>query len=76
MWATAQQPVDNQGLYMVDRTTQMQDVLAPSEGCEFNSYMSFGVQGVHPQSTPLITVIRSLYKHPQITMNNVGQGAW
>jgi hypothetical protein len=76
MWATAQQPVDNQGLYMVDRTTQMQDVLAPSQGCEFNSYMSFGVQGVHPQSTPLITVIKSLYKHPQITMNNVGQGAW
>jgi hypothetical protein len=76
MWATVQQPVDNQGLYTVDRTTQMQDVLAPSEGCEFNSYMSFGVQGVHPQSTPLITVIKSLYKHPQITMNNVGQGAW
>ena len=76
MWATAQQPVDNQGLYMVDRTTQMQDVLAPSQGCEFNLYMSFGVQGVHPQSTPLITVIKSLYKHPQITMNNVGQGAW
>jgi hypothetical protein len=76
MWATAQEPVDNQGLYMVDRTTQMQDVLAPSQGCEFNSYMSFGVQGVHPQSTPLITVIKSLYKHPQITMNNVGQGAW
>lgn len=75
MWATAQQPVDNQGLYMVDRTTQMQDVLAPSQGCEFNSYMSFGVQGVHPQSTPLITVIKSLYKHPQITMNNIGQGA-
>jgi hypothetical protein len=75
MWATVQQPVDNQGLCMVDRTTQMQDVLAPSEGCEFNSYMSFGVQGVHPQSTPLITVIKSLYKHPQITMNNVGQGA-
>jgi hypothetical protein len=54
----------------------MQDVLAPSQGCEFNSYMSFGVQGVHPQSTPLITVIKSFYKHPQITMNNVGQGAW
>jgi hypothetical protein len=51
-------------------------VTAPTHGCEFNSYMSFGVQGVHPQSTPLITVIKSLYKHPQITMNNVGQGAW
>ena len=72
MWATAQQPVDNYELCMVARTTQMQDVLAPTHGCEFNSYMSFGVQGVHPQSTPLITVIKSLHKHPQITMNNVG----
>ena len=76
MWATAQQPVDNYELCMVARTTQLQDVLAPTHGCGFNSYMPFGVQGVHPQSTPLITVIKSLYKHPQITMNNVGQGAW
>ena len=76
MWARAQQPVDNYELCMVTRTTQLQDVLALVPGCEFNSYMSFGVQGVHPQSTPLITVIKSLYKHPQITMNNVGQGAW
>lgn len=76
MWATTQQPVDNSGLCTVARTTQLQDVLAPSQGCEFNSHMSFGVQGVHPQSTALITVIKSLYKHPQITMNNVGQGAW
>ena len=72
MWAKAQQPVDNYELCMVARTTQLQDVLALVPGCEFNSYMSFGVQGVHPQSTPLITVIKSLYKHPQITMNNVG----
>ena len=76
MWARAQQPVDNYELCMVARTTQLQDVFALVPGCEFNSYMSFGVQGVHPQSTPLITVIKSLYKHPQITMNNVGQGAW
>jgi hypothetical protein len=76
MWAKAQQPVDNYELCMVARTTQLQDVLALVPGCEFNSYMSFGVQGVHPQSTPLITVIKSLHKHPQITMNNVGQGAW
>ena len=76
MWARAQQPVDNYELCMVARTTQLQDVLALVPGCEFNSYMSFGVQGVHPQSTPLITVIKSLHKHPQITMNNVGQGAW
>ena len=76
MWATAQQPVDNRGLCTDDRTTQMQDVFAPSQGCEFDLHMSFGVQGVHPQSTTLITVIKSLNKHPQITMNNVGQGAW
>ena len=76
MWARAQQPVDNYELCMVARTTQLQDVFTRVPSCEFNSYMSFGVQGVHPQSTPLITVIKSLYKHPQITMNNVGQGAW
>ena len=61
---------------MVARTTQLQDVLSPSQGCGFNSYMSFDVQGVHPQSTPLITVIKSLYIHQQIKMNNVGQGSW
>ena len=75
MWATAQHPVDNRQLCTDARTTQLQDVLAASQGCGFNSYMSFGVQEVHPQSTPLITVIKSLYKHPQITMNNIGQGA-
>jgi hypothetical protein len=45
-------------------------------GCGDHLYMSFGVRGAHPQSTALITVIKSVYKHPQITMNNVGQGAW
>ena len=76
MWATTQQPVDNQELYTAVRTTQMQDVFATSQSCEDHFYMSFGVRGVHPQSTPLITVIKSLYKHSQITMDNVGQGAW
>ena len=76
MWATAQQPVDNQELYTAVRTTQLQDVLGDPQGCGDHLYMSFGICGVHPQSTPLITVIKSLYKHPQITMNNVGQGAW
>jgi hypothetical protein len=54
----------------------MQDVFATPQACEDRFHMSFGVRGVHPQSTPLITVIKSLYKHPQITMNNIGQGAW
>ena len=76
MWATPQQPVDNHELCTAARTTQMQDVIATPQGCEDHFHMSFGVRGVHPQSTALITVIKSLYKHPQITMNNVGQGAW
>ena len=76
MWATPQQPVDNHELCTAARTTQMQDVIAAPQGCEDHFYMSFGVHGVRPQSTTLITVIKSLYKHPQITMNNVGQGAW
>jgi len=76
MWARAQQPVDNYELCLVARTTQLQDVLNNSQGCGDHLYMSFGVHGAHPQSTALITVIKSLYKHPQITMNNVVQGAW
>jgi len=76
MWATAQQPVDNHELCTGVRTTQLQDVLNNSQGCGDRLYMSFGVPGAHPQSTALITVIKSLYKHPQITMNNVVQGAW
>ena len=76
MWATSQQPVDNQELYTAVRTTQVQDVFATPRACEDRFLMSFGVRGIHPQSTPLITVIKSLYIHPQIAMNNVGQGAW
>jgi hypothetical protein len=76
MLATAQQPVDNHELCTGVRTTQLQDVLNNSQGCGDHLYMSFGVHGAHPQSTALITVIKSLYKHPQITMNNVVQGAW
>ena len=76
MLATAQQPVDNHELCTGVRTTQLQDVLNNSQGCGDRLYMSFGVPGAHPQSTALITVIKSLYKHPQITMNNVVQGAW
>lgn len=76
MWATTQQPVDNHELCTDVRTTQMQDVVSTSQACELCFLMSFGIRGVRPQSTPLITVIKSLYKHPQITMNNIVQGAW
>lgn len=76
MWATTQQLVDNHELCTDVRTTQMQDVVSTSQACELCFLMSFGIRGVRPQSTPLITVIKSLYKHPQITMNSVVQGAW
>jgi hypothetical protein len=75
MWATVLQPVDNHELCTGARTTQLEDVLNSPQGCGDHLYMSFGVHGAHPQSTALITVIKSLNKHPQITMNNIGQGA-
>lgn len=75
VWATPQLPVDNHELCTDARTTQVQDVFTTPQPCEDRLYMSFGVYGVRPQSTPLITVIKFVYEDPQITMNNVGQGA-
>jgi hypothetical protein len=76
MWATTQQSVDNTVLFTAARTTQVQDVVVRSQGCVGRTQPSYGFGVVHPQSTSLITVINSLYKHPQITMNNIVQGAW
>lgn len=76
MWATSQQLVDNRVLFTAAQTTHLQDVVDHSQGCGGNSQWLSGFDVVHPQSTRLITVINSLYKHPQITMNNVVQGAW
>ncbi len=76
MWATTQQPVDNTVLFTAARTTQVQDVVVRSQGCVGRTQPSYGFGVVHPQFTSLITVINSLYKHPQITMNNIVQGAW
>ena len=68
VWATSQQPVDNYGLCTATRTTQLQDVFATPQACVDRFHMSFGVRGAHPQSTALITVIKSLYIHPQTTL--------
>lgn len=76
MWATSQQLVDNNVLFTAAQTTSVQDVVDHSQDCGRGSQWLFGFGVVHPQSTSLITVINSLYKHPQITMNNIVQGAW
>ena len=76
MWATLRQLVDNSALFTVARTTYMQHVVDHSQGCEHSHQTPYEFAVVHPQSTSLITVIKSLYKLPQITMNNIGQGAW
>lgn len=76
MWATLRQLVDNSALFTVARTTYMQDVVDHSQGCGLPNQMPYGFAVVHPQSTSLITVIKYLYTFPQITMTNIGQGAW
>jgi hypothetical protein len=75
MWATLLQQVDNSTLFTAARTTQLQDVLLGVFTCVVGFRMLFGFAVGHPQSTGLITVINSLSKHPQITMNNICQGA-
>jgi hypothetical protein len=75
MWATLLQEVDNSTLFTATRTTQLQDVLLGVFTCVVSFRMLFGFAVGHPQSTGLITVINSLSKHPQITMNNICQGA-
>lgn len=76
MWETLRQLVDNSVLFTVARTTHVQHVFVRAQGCEHSHQTPYGFAVVHPQSTSLITVIKSLYKLPQITMNNIGQGAW
>ena len=75
MWATLLQQVDNSTLFTATRTTQLQDVLLGVFTCVVSFRMLFGFAVDHPQSTGLITVINFLSKHPQITMNNICQGA-
>lgn len=75
MWATVLRQVDNSSLFTAVRTTQLQDVSHKGAACVVGFRMLFGFAIGHPQFTGLITVIKSLFKHPQITMNNICQGA-
>ena len=75
MWKPTGVVVYNSGLSTYQQTTQMQDVLGGQPSVTGLSRMLFGLEVVNPQSTGLITVINFLSKHPQITMNNICQGA-
>jgi hypothetical protein len=67
--------VDKQQLSTAPRTTQLQDVTSGLDGCEVVSVGVIGKHAPYPQSTGLITVISSSYKHPHLTINNARQGS-
>ena len=79
MWTTmckdGVRSVDKQQLSTAPRTTQLQDVTSGLGGCEVVSVDVIGKHALYPQSTGLITVISSSYKHPHLTINNVRQGS-
>ena len=69
------QTVDKRGLSTAPLTTQLQDVASGLGGCEVATVGVIGKHTPYPQSTGLITVISSSYKHPHLTINNVKQGS-
>jgi hypothetical protein len=69
------QTVDKQGLSTAALTTQLQDVAGRLGVCEVATVGVIGKHTRYPQSTGLITVISSSYKHPHLTINNVTQGS-
>ena len=69
------QTVDKRGLSTAPLTTQLQDVASGLDGCEVATVDVIGKHTLYPQSTGLITVISSSYKHPHLTINNVKQGS-
>ncbi len=69
------QTVDKHGLSTALLTTQLQDVATRSGGCEVATVGVIGKYALYPQSTGLITVISSSYRHPHLTINNVTQGS-
>ena len=69
------QTVDKHGLSTTPLTTQLQDVVGGLVGCEVGSVAAIGKHTLYPQSTGLITVISSSYKHPHLTINSVTQGS-
>ena len=79
LWKTvctdSAQVVDNHVLSTAPRTTQLQDVARHLGVCEVATVGVIGKLTAYPQSTGLITVISSSYKHPHLTINNVRQGS-
>ena len=69
------QSVDKHGLSTAPLTTQLQDVAGGLGVCEVATVGVIGKHTLYPQSTGLITVISSSYKHPHLTINNVKQGS-
>ena len=68
VWMTSRQQVDNFQLFTAWITTTVQDVLRRGSECAQRFVTAFGFASLHPQSTALITVIKSLYIHPQTTL--------
>jgi len=69
------QSVDKHGLSTAPLTTQLQDVASGLGVCEVATVGVIGKHPLYPQSTGLITVISSSYKHTHLTINNVKQGS-
>lgn len=67
--------VDNRWLSTEYLTTQVQDVASGVEECGVATVGAYKKHTLYPQSTGLITVIKSSYKHPHLTIHNATQGA-
>ena len=67
--------VDKHGLSTAPKTTQLQDVTSGFGVCEVATVGVIGKHTLYPQSTGLITVISSSYKHPHLTINKMTQGS-
>ena len=67
--------VDNRWLPPSHLTTQLQDVLGRVVVCDVATVGTYVNHTLYPQSTGLITVIKSSYKHPHLTIDQVTQGA-
>lgn len=66
--ATGGRLVDNQGFSTVAKNTSLQDVFDNRTPCDVIRHVLSRFAHHRPQFTALITVISSLYKYAQITM--------
>ena len=75
MCTSSAQSVDKRWLSTAPKTTQLQDVASEFGACEVVTVGVIGKHTLYPQSTGLITVISSSYKHPHLTINKMTQGS-